>query len=65
MDKNVVINNYVGTLAGYTSQLMDIVSALGDNPIINDGVIKSAYTIIPAISAQITLIQNALDNYNE
>lgn len=62
-DKNAILNNYVVALSGIVSELANIIGNLGDNPDINDGLIKSAYVNVTALNSETVLIQNALDNY--
>ena len=62
-DKNIVINNYAGSLVTLVSNLSASLSGLNDDKTTNDGIIKTAYILITAINSQLVILQNELDNY--
>lgn len=62
-EKNVVINDYVGSLLTMVGNLNNTLSKLVDNVDVNTGVIKTADIQITAINSQIVVLQSELDNY--
>ena len=62
-DKNIVINNYAGSLVTLVSNLSASLSGLNDDKTTNDGIIKTAYILITAINSQLVILQHELDNY--
>lgn len=62
-DKNIVINNYAGSLLTLISNLGASLSGLNDDKTTNMGIIKIADIIITAINSQLVILQNELDNY--
>lgn len=64
-EKNIVLQNYAGVLMSAVNALMTCVNGLGDNETINSGIIKSAYVGAEAVKSNLTIFQNALDEYNK
>ena len=62
-DKNIVINNYAGSLLTLVSNLGMSLSGLNDDKTTNTGIIKTADIFITAINSQLVILQSELDNY--
>lgn len=62
-EKNIVINNYVGSLVTLVSNLGAALSGLGTETETNTGIIKTADILMTAINSQLVILQTELDNY--
>lgn len=62
-EKNIVINNYVGSLLTLISNLGVALSGLGTETETNTGIIKTADILMTAINSQLIILQSELDNY--
>ena len=62
-DKNIVINNYAGSLLTLVSNLGSALTGLSDDKTTNTGIIKTADILITAINSQLVILQSELDTY--
>lgn len=61
--KNIIINNFAGSLTNMSSAVMNTASMLNDNMDENTATIATINVLLDSVRSQTVLLQNALDNY--
>lgn len=65
METKNIINNYSVSLVTMINSLTATVNILGDNADENRATMKTLNVILESLRSQITIIQQAVDDYNE